>query len=163
MIVAVLVVLSLLSPAPDPAKPPAEKVWTNPDVEALESKASLSIIGQAETQQAGEPDSNSNKQQNTVPATAPYVKEQDPSWYAQGIDGRRERVEQLDNQIQEIQQIRTTGEGISGAIPLDKTAAGLTPEATIQALQVQKSRVEEEINELQDLAQSNGIERDAWR
>jgi hypothetical protein len=163
MIVAILVVLSLLSPSPDPAKPPAEKVWTNPDVEALESTASLSIIGQAETQQMGEPDSNSNKQQNTVPAAAPYVKEQDPSWYAQEIESRREQIEQLDNQIQEIRQIRATGEGISGAIPLDKAAAGITPEATIQALQVQKSRLEAEINELQDLAQSNGIERDAWR
>jgi len=31
-------------------KPPAEKERTNPDVKALESIASLSIIGQTETQ-----------------------------------------------------------------------------------------------------------------
>ena len=91
------------------------------------------------------------------------MKEQDPSWYAQRIESRREQIDQLDNQIHEIQQIRATGEGISGAIPLDKTAAGITPEATIEVLQGQKGQLEAEIDNLQDLAQSNGIERDAWR
>ena len=101
--------------------------------------------------------------QNTAPLPAPYIKEQDPEWYAQGIDNLREQIDQLDSQIQEIQQIRATGEGISGAIPLDKTSAGISPEATIEILQGQKSQIESEIDNLQNLAQSNDIERDAWR
>jgi hypothetical protein len=37
MIAAIVAVLSLLSPGPGRGKLPAEKVWANPDVEALES------------------------------------------------------------------------------------------------------------------------------
>jgi hypothetical protein len=163
MIAAILVVMSLLSAADGRAKPPAAKVWTNPDVEALESTASLSIIGLAETQQSAAPASNSAMPQNTVPDTIPYVMEKDPNWYAKGIESRRQQIDQLNNQIQEIQQIRATGEGISGAIPLDKSAAGITPEATLEVLRGQRSQLEAEIDNLQDLAQSNEIERDVWR
>ena len=91
------------------------------------------------------------------------MKEQDPDWYAREIEKRREQIDQIDSQIQEIQQTRATGEGISGAIALDKTAPGITPEATIEVLQDQKSHLEAEISGLQDLAQSNYIECDVWR
>lgn len=164
MNVVVRIVLSLFSLAYVPAKPPAAaRVWTNPDVEALESTASLSIIGQAEPEQPTASPSASVETQNSGPASAPYVKEQDPNWYAREIASRRQQIDALDSQIQEIQQIRATGEGISGAIPLDKTAAGITPEETIGVLQGQKSQLETEVDNLQDLGQSNDIERDAWR
>jgi len=171
MTAAILVFLSLLPPAAAPAKPAAvpakaaaaSKVWTNEDVQTLESTASLSIIGQPETAQPAAPVAASTETQNATAPAAPHVKEQDPDWYAREIEKRREQIDQIDSQIQEIQQTRATGEGISGAIALDKTAPGITPEATIEVLQDQKSHLEAEISGLQDLAQSNYIERDVWR
>ena len=54
MNIAILVVLSLLSPVPRPAKlPAAARVWTNPDVEALETTASLSINRTSRNSAAG--------------------------------------------------------------------------------------------------------------
>jgi hypothetical protein len=186
MSAAILIFLSLLFSTSAPAKPAppakaaaASKVWTNEDVQALESTGSISIVGQAETAQPAETAAASSGTQSVAAprtqglanpaaqpvsaATPPYVKEQDPDWYAQGIESRREQIDQIDDQVQEIQHTRATGEGISDAIPLDKTAPGITPEATIEILQDQKSRLEADIDGLQDLAQSNSIERDSWR
>lgn len=209
MSAAILMLLSLLSPVVAAAKAPATvepatpaavpakaaappekaaaaaRVWTNDDVQALESTGSLSIVGQVETAQTGTPAAAPEETQSgtsttavTQPAapgatnaaaqpataaTTPYVKEQDPNWYEQGIESRRDQIDQIDGQIQEIQQIRATGEGISGAIPLDKTAPGITPEASIEVLQDQKNHLEAEIGDMQDLAQTNYIERNVWR
>lgn len=194
MTAAILLLFSALTPAPAAAPKPAptpaparatpaksaaaSRVWTNEDIQALESTGDISIIGQPEavvpiaavaspeTQGAAAPASESattTAAQTTAAPAAPYVKEQDPNWYAQSIESRRDQIDQIDSQIQEIQQIRATGEGISDAIPLDKTAPGITPEATIEVLQDQKNRLESDIDSMQDLAQSNSIERDAWR
>jgi len=196
MTAAILILFSALTPAPaataTPAPLPAparaipakaaaaSRVWTNEDVQALESTAEISIVGQPEvvpptapaaaapeTQGAPAPApvtaSAPTAAQTSAASEAPYVKEQDPNWYAQGIETRRDRIDQIDGQIQEIQQIRATGVGISGAIPLDKTAPGITPEATIEVLQDRKNHLESDVHGMQDLAQSNSIERDAWR
>jgi hypothetical protein len=189
MTAAILLLFSALSPAPAAAPKPApipaparatpakaaaaSKVWTNDDLQALESTGEISIVGQPEAmptiapaaspQTPGAAASTTTPAQTALAPAAPYVKEQDPNWYAQVIDSRRDQIDQIDSQIQEIQQIRATGEGISDAIPLDKTAPGITPEATIEVLQDQKSQLESDIDGMQDLAQSNSIERDAWR
>ena len=89
--------------------------------------------------------------------TQPYVKELDPRWYAQQRDTLQTRIDADQEQIREIQQIEQTGDGISGAIPLDKNAPGLTPYATVEILQNQIAQTETQIDDLQDLARRNGI------
>ncbi|MGC2291944.1 MAG: hypothetical protein WA450_08380, partial [Candidatus Acidiferrales bacterium] len=81
----------------------------------------------------------------------------DPDWYAQQRDTMQARIDADQDQIQEIQQIEQNGDGISGAIPLDKNAPGLTPYATVEILQNQVAQIEAQIDDLQDLARRNGI------
>ena len=64
-------------------------------------------------------------------------KELDPQWYAEQRQTLQAQIDADQEQIREIQQIQQTGDGISGAIPLDKNAPGLTPYATVEILQNQ--------------------------
>ena len=93
----------------------------------------------------------------------PYVREQDPAWYEQEVGNRRERIEQLNDQMLQIENVRQSGQGISSAVPLDKSSSGITPEETIKSIENQKNQIQTEIDDLQEQAQRNGISRDAWR
>jgi hypothetical protein len=112
-----------------------QKIWTNEGIPLLRQFAPISIIGQSSSSQADV------AEQATVEATAanqPYV------------DANEE-------QIRETQAIRQTGDGITDAIPLDKEAPGLSPEATVEILKNQVAQLEAQIGDLQDLARRNGI------
>jgi hypothetical protein len=152
---------SILSLHPSASKSPAqEKVWTNPDVEALRATSPISIIGR----DVGlESSTNLPNASTSAAAPGPYVMEQDPAWYAREIEVRRDEIARADEQIEGIRKIRQTGEGISGAVPLAETAPGLTPEATIEVLEIEKQALDAEIDELQDQARQNEIDREAWR
>jgi hypothetical protein len=151
---------------PQPAKPAttvlavrgadtaAQKVWTNEDVPLLREMAPISIFSGSANSQASEAETP-----NLAPGlpTQPYVKELDPRWYAQQRETLQARIDTDQQQIREIQQIEQTGDGISGAIPLDKNAPGLTPYATVEILQKQIAQIEAQVDDLQDLARRNGI------
>lgn len=140
------------------------KVWTNDDIAVLRETSPISVIGQAGSPTAPEAGATTANT-NPPPATSkgPAAKEQDPAWYEQEIGSRREHIDQLNDQVLQIENARQTGQGISGTVPLDKTAVGITPEDAINALENQKNQLQGEIDDLQDQAQRNAISRDAWR
>jgi len=131
-----------------------QKVWTNDDIPLLREMAPISIFSTGASAQARAAETFSAAA-NAL--TQPYVKELDPRWYAQQRDTLQTRIDADQEQIREIQQIEQTGDGISGAIPLDKNAPGLTPYATVEILQNQIAQTETQIDDLQDLARRNGI------
>jgi hypothetical protein len=151
---------------PQPAKPvitaraargadtAAQRVWTNDDIPLLREMAPISIFSGSANSQA----SVGNTSSVAVVATLqPYVKELDPRWYAQQRETLQARIDADEQQIRDIQQIEQTGDGISGAIPLDKDAPGITPYATVEILQKQIAQIEAQVDDLQDLARRNGI------
>jgi hypothetical protein len=160
----ILVAISFL--IPQPAKPgttvravrgadtAAQKVWTNEDVPLLREMAPISIFSGSRNPHAGEAETP-----NLAPGLPPqpYVKELDPRWYAQQRQTLQARIDADQQQIRDIQQIQQTGDGISGAIPLDKNAPGITPYATVEILQKQIAQIEAQIDDLQDLARRHGI------
>jgi hypothetical protein len=161
MNVAILVFASTLSLIPSAPKSPApEKVWTNPDVEALRATSPISIIGRDVGLEASTDLPSASR---SAAAPGPYVMEQDPAWYAREIEVRRDEIARVDDQIGDIRKIRQTGEGISGAVPLGETSPGLTPEATIEVLESKKQDLGAEIDILQDQARQNEIDAEAWR
>ncbi len=133
---------------------PAQKVWTNEDIPLLREMAPISIFRVSTSSQASLAEAPSAA---AAASKQPYVKELDPDWYAQQRDTMQARIDADQEQIQEIQQIEQNGDGISGAIPLDKNAPGLTPYATVEILQNQVAQIEAQIDDLQDLARRNGI------
>jgi hypothetical protein len=132
----------------------AQKVWTNEDIARLREMAPISIFSVSASSQASQAESPSVA---AGAPTKPYVKELDPRWYAQQRETLQARIDADQQQISDIQQIEQTGDGISGAIPLDKNAPGLTPYATVQILRKQIAQIEAQIDDLQDLARRNGI------
>jgi hypothetical protein len=150
----IFILLAMLSPARMAARDfPAEKVWTNLDVETLRTTSPISIFG---TRPKAEPNVAESRYQ-------PYLKERDPAWYADQIDSMRGAIEEADAEIQTIENILATGKGISGVIPLDTLAVGISPEATIEIRESEISALEAEIESLQDQARANFIPAEAWR
>jgi hypothetical protein len=160
----ILVAISFLIPQPTRpaitaravrgADTAAQKVWTNEDIPLLREIAPISIFGARASSQASLGEAPSVA---AAASTQPYVKELDPRWYAQQRDALQAQIDADQEQIRDIQQIQQTGDGISGAIPLDKNAPGLTPYATVEILENQIAQVEAQIDDLQDLARRNGI------
>lgn len=131
------------------------KIWTNDDIPLLRQFAPISIIGESSSSQA------EVAKRAGIEATAanqPYIRELDPQWYAEQRQTLQAQIDADEQQIRETQAIRQTGDGITDAIPLDKEAPGLSPEATVEILQNHVAQLEGQIGDLQDLARQNGID-----
>lgn len=131
-----------------------QKIWTNDDIPLLRQSAPISIIGKRSAVQANVREAPSTE----AAAAQPYVKELDPRWYAEQRQALQAQIDADQEQIREVQEIRQTGDGITGAIPLDKEAPGLSPEATVEILQDEVAQLEAQIDDLQDLARRNGMD-----
>jgi hypothetical protein len=137
-----------------------QKIWTNEDIPLLRQFAPISIIGASSSSQA---DVAERASVEATAANQPYIRELDPRWYAEQRQALQAQIDADEEQIRETQAIRQTGDGITDAIPLDKEAPGLTPEATVEILQNQVAQLEAQIDDLQDLARRNGIDPAAVR
>lgn len=162
-----LILLSVSLLVPQPAGPAAvkahalpradaaaQKVWTNEDIPLLREMAPISIFSESVRSEATVARTPSDA---AGAAMQPLAKELDLRWYAEQRQTLQSHIDADQEQIRDIQQIQQTGDGISGAIPLDKNAPGLTPYATVEILQEQIAQVQAQIDDLQDLARRNGI------
>ena len=168
-----LVVLSLISlgsvAAPRAAAPRAhvshaalaERVWSNDDINYLRQHAPVSVIG-AVAAFSGLASAPSASSQHAA-LQAPYVKEDDPEWYAREIDLRRAAIAGIEARLAHIASVEEGGQGISNAFPLTGTNPGILLPGTVYVLEQQDFAWRSEIADLQDLAQSREIPRAAWR
>ena len=161
MLHEIFILLAMFSSTPVTARAardvPTEKVWTNQDLRALRATSPISIIGRIPRAEAEEPGIAYQ------PYVKEYVKEKDADWYADRIEDLRQTIADADAEIETVEEIRKTGEGITGGVPLAARSVGITPEATVEILEGEKSAVAEEIEGLQDEARENEIPAGAWR
>ncbi len=124
-------------------------VWTNDGLQRLHDLGLICIVGQMDEEQ---PTSTS--------APQPYVKTQDPGWYAGQAAKLRDELErrkaQLGGYRQAIEDARSL-KTITGGINLDDGDIGITPEAGIEILQQRVNETQTELDELEDLARRNDI------
>jgi hypothetical protein len=124
-------------------------VWTNDDLEKLHSLGLISIVGRMneETPKSASP-------------PQPYVKTQDPGWYAEQASKLRDELErkraQLGGYRQAIEDARTL-KTMTGGMNLDEGDIGITPEAGIKILQQRVNETQTELDALEDLARRNDI------
>lgn len=169
MNIAVLLVLSLILLHPSAANrssaplfhpaastADAQRIWSNDDVKFLRQNAPISVVGlvlpAAPAPAVNEP----------VATPLPYVKEHDPDWYLAQISLRRAEIDQIDARLAHIASIRQA-QDTSDAFPLTGSSPGILLPGTLYVLQQEKSQLEAEVSDLQDLAQINEITRSAWR
>jgi hypothetical protein len=135
-----------------------QKVWSNDDIQFLRENAPISLFNPAATQEpAASATPNQAAPVRRSYVNDPYVKEQDPDWYAGEISDRREELDSVDTQLQQIANTVKTGEGFSDAFPLYKSSPGILLPGTIQVLQEADREVRSEIDDIQDLGRYNGL------
>jgi len=124
-------------------------VWTNDDLERLHDLGLICIVGRMNEET---PKSASLPQ--------PYVKTQDPEWYAEQAARLRDELErrraQLGGYRQAIEDARSL-KTMTGGINLDDGDIGITPEAGIEILRQRVSETQSELDALEDMARRNDI------
>jgi hypothetical protein len=125
------------------------KVWTNDDLEKLHGLGLISIVGRTDEEKPP-----------SAPAPAPYVKTHDPEWYAAQAAKLRDELERRQAQLREyrqaisdVQNLRNT----TDAVNLGQGDLAITPSVEIEILERHVNEVQEEINDLEDLARHNDI------
>jgi hypothetical protein len=128
---------------------PNTMVWTNDDLERLHVLGLICIVGRIGEET---PESASLPQ--------PYVKTQDPGWYAEQAAKLRDELErrraQLGGYRQALEDARSLRKTTAG-INLDDGDIGITPEAGIDSLQQRVNETQAELDALEDLARRNDI------
>jgi hypothetical protein len=158
---ASLALLSLAIPLRAANKPPVRTdrqgpvVWTNDDLERLHAPGLICIVGRMNEET---PKSSSLPQ--------PYVKTQDPEWYAAQAARLRDELEQRQAQLREYRMALDDARSLretAGGISFDDGDIGITPEASIEILQQRVMEEQARLDDLEDLARRNDIESGALR
>ena len=155
---AISISLSTLAiPLRAAGQPRAEKmektnvVWTNEDLKRLTSLGLISIVGQPAPAEDA----------TATAAPPPYVKTQDPEWYAERATKLRDHLERRQAELRESRQALDDARSLremTGGINLDEGNAGITPEAGIELLQRRVQAAQTELDELEDLARRHDIQ-----
>jgi len=130
-------------------------VWTNDNLARLHDLGLISIVGARNDEM---PESASLRQ--------PYVKTQDPEWYAAEAAKLRDQLEHRQAELRGYQQALEDAESLrntTGGINLDEGDIGITPEAGIEILRQRAEETQTELDALDDLARRNGIPPGALR
>ena len=124
-------------------------VWTNDDLSKHHNLGLTSIVGQE------------GDQPTWAPANAPYLKTQDPNWYAAQAANLRDELEYRQAQLREyrkaLDDARSLGKSTGGIDLVDEDFA-ITPEAGVGILQQHVNETQSELDDLEDLARRNYIE-----
>jgi hypothetical protein len=91
---------------------------------------------------------------------SPYLKTQDPEWYAKQAADLRDELERRQTQLRQYRQaledVRSL-KNTTGGINFDEGNIGITPLAGIEILQQQVNQTQMEFDALEDLAHRHGI------
>ncbi len=124
-------------------------VWANDDLERLHVLGLISIVGRM-----------NEETPKSASLPHPYVKTQDPEWYAKQAAKLRDGLERRQNQLRDYRQaiddvrnLRNT----TGGINLDEGDIAITPEVGIEILERHVNEVQTELNALEDLARRHDI------
>ena len=124
-------------------------VWTNDDLERLHVLGLICIVSRIDEERP-----------TSASAPGPYVKTEDPEWYAEQAAKLRDELErrraQLSGYRQALEGARSLRE-TTGGINLDDGDVGITSEAHIEILRQRVSEAQTELDALEDLAHRNDI------
>ena len=130
-------------------------VWTNDELQKLHDLGLISIVGAMSEEM---PESASLRQ--------PYVKTDDPGWYAAEAAKLRDQLEHRQAELSRYQQALEDAQSLrntTGGINLDEGDIAITPEAGIEILRQRATETQTELDALDDLARRNGIPPGALR
>jgi hypothetical protein len=160
---ALLFAACFVSPARATEKPRAPqtnqkqpvKVWTNEDLDQLRSRGLISIVGQEPNEAAAQPAAVAAEQVSPVYNS----RLEDPAWYAQQAADLQAELDKRQAALQaQKDAIANAVKGITQpGVAMDQPSAGVTPEAGLAVLTAQVQEVQNQLDELSDLARQNNI------
>ncbi len=125
-------------------------VWTNDDLEKLHGLGMISIVGRMK-----------ESTPTSAAAPGPYVKTQDPDWYAVEAAKLRDQLERRQTQLRGYEQALEDSQSLKnttgGGINFDEGDIAITPEAGVEILQQRAKETQTELDTLDDLARRNDI------
>jgi len=128
----------------------APVAWTNEDLRRLRGLGLISVVGQVPGEHAA----------GAASEPAPYVRTQDPVWYAEQAANLRSELESREAELQQYRQAIEDARSLKtmiGGIKLDEGDVGITPEASIEILERRVEEAHAELDALEDLARRNDI------
>ncbi len=151
---------SLAAEKPRPAQAngnQSKKIWTNDDLDQLRSRGLISIVGQEENEAAAPAAPAATPPESPAPVYESRL--EDPSWYAEKAADLQAELDKREAALQEQQTVMANAaEGITQpGVAMDKPSAGVTPDASIAILSAQVQEVQNQLDELSDLARQNNI------
>ena len=132
-----------------------KKVWTNDDMDQLRSRGLISIVGQESNGAAAQAATSPME-----PASPVYNSRlEDPAWYAEKAADLQAEMDKRAAALREQQTAMANAvKGITQpGVAMDKPSAGVTPDAGIAILSAQVQEVQNQLDELSDLARQNNI------
>jgi len=135
----------------------AKKVWTNDDVSELRARSPISVVGREAGSESSAEQTGSSAGENTFPVYDSRL--DDPEWYAKvsaelqaELDQRETDLEQQQAAMADVKN-RVTQPGVA----LNEPSTGVTPEETLAILQARVQEIQNELDELADLARQHDI------
>ena len=154
---------SQAAPKPRPAQgnqAQPKKVWTNDDMDQLRARGLISIVGPEFSEAAQPAPAAQTGAPQAGPAFPVYQSRlDDPEWYAeQAADLQAELDRRMADLRQQQDAIALAKDRITQpGLALDKPSVGVTPGEGLAILQEQVKEVEDQLDELSDLARQHDI------
>lgn len=150
--------------APAVARPDREKkVYTNDDIDRMWPKEqeaasdSQSSPASALTPPVARRSAVVSRAASTTGARA--SRENNPVWYAAQIESLYAQLDSLSNREASMRNFRDTGSdaGVTVGLQFDAPCEGITTDNAIQQLATRRQEIEQQISDLQDTAEQNGV------
>ena len=134
-----------------------KKVWTNDDMEQLRERGLISIVGQEPSQAAAPSAASSVTEQATYPVYESRL--DDPEWYAKTAADLQDQLDRATADLQQEQEALSLAKDriTQPGVVLNAPSAGVTPEAALDVLQARVREIQNNLDDLADLARQHGI------
>jgi hypothetical protein len=154
-----------VAPSATVVRPDREKkVYTNDDIDQMWPKpravASDSQAPGAPTRATSPVVRRSTAVSRAVIAAgAPATRESNPVWYAAQIASLYAELDSISSREESLRDFRATGtdSGVTIGLQFGAPCEGITTDNAIQQLESRRQEIEQQINDLQDTAQQNGM------
>jgi hypothetical protein len=152
------------APVGKAARPDREKkVYTNDDIDQMWPKAQAAVSdAQISPASAFTPPSARRSvavSRAASATTAPPSRENNPVWYAAQVESLYAELERLSSREASLRDFRATGSdaGVTIGLQFGAPCEGITTDNEIQQLVTRRQEIEQQISDLQDTAQQNGM------
>jgi hypothetical protein len=156
------VITPAIAPVVKAARPDREKkVYTNDDIERMWPKPEAAASDSEGAQESGMVARRGSAAAPRVVSVsrAPASRENNPAWYAAQVESLYAELERLSSREASLRDFRETGSaaGVTVGLQFGAPCEGITTDNEIQQLAVRRQEIEQQISDLRDAAEQNGM------